>query len=80
MKKLNRRQVNEWAAYVRMYSIGADRTSIDVSHQTYHMLQAWLGKEDKRLPTDLAPQFDQKAIENTEAQNIWANMRSKFLK
>ncbi len=62
-----------------MYSIGADRTSIDLSHQTYHMLQAWLGKEDKRTPIDLAPQFDHAAIENTEAQNIWANMRSKFL-
>jgi hypothetical protein len=62
-----------------MYSIGADRTSIDLSHQTYHMLQAWLGQDDKRTPIELAPQFDRHAIENTEAQNIWANMRSKFL-
>ena len=36
--------------------------------------------DPSQLNAVLHPQFDQKAIENTEAQNIWANMRSKFLK
>jgi hypothetical protein len=41
-----------------MYGIGATRTSIDISHQTYHMIQQWSDYKDKRTPKDLAPQFE----------------------
>lgn len=63
-----------------MYSIGADRTTIDISHSTYHTVKAWLGKDETRLPTDFAPQFSTAADEfdeASEAQSIWAELKQK---
>ena len=55
---LNVRQLRDWIIYANIWGIGAGRTSIDLSHQTYHMVQQWSDFKDKRLPKDFAPQFE----------------------
>jgi hypothetical protein len=58
MSHLNVRQMGDWKIYESIWGLGAERTSIDVSHQTYHLVQLWTEGKDKRQPKELAPQFE----------------------
>jgi len=58
--------MRDWIIFANLYGIGADRTSIDVSHQTYHLIQQWSDFKDKRTPKDLAPQFEERVQNEAE--------------
>lgn len=58
--------MRDWAIYAGIWGIGAARTSIDISHQTYHMIQQWSDYKDKRSPRELAPQFEPQAQNEAE--------------
>ena len=62
--------------YAALYGIGADRTDITMSHQTFHMVQAWVNG-DKRQPKDFAPKFSDDVSTN-EAEQIMADIRAQM--
>ena len=63
--------------YAACYGLGADRADITASHQTFHLCQALIGKEETRQPKDFAPQFEN-GRELNEAESIMAEIRSSI--
>lgn len=75
---LNGRQWREWMVYGALFGLGADRTDISLSHQTFHMIQAWVNG-DTRQPKDFAPQFsDRDSGSMNEADQIMSEIRAGY--
>ena len=67
LQHLNRRQLQEWMAYAKLFPFGDERADYRAALQTFWLRAAWL--DEAGQPTDYMPQFDN-AAPKTAAQTI----------